>query len=159
MDPRDSTWLSYTLPRLYFTLLHSTMALLGCTWLYYMQPWLYLTLLHTPMTLLHSTIALHCKNKLVVLTTEWLPWLQTSWRDSGYERFALIWKSNCIRQPKMQQPSSSYNHNTLTTFRTSVNESQQMHFKVVATTFHALNASRWFPHRCSEGCQCIVVVC
>ena len=84
----------------------------------------------------------HCKNKLVVLTTEWLPWLQTSWRDSGYERFALIWKSNCIRQHKMQQPSSSYNHNTLTTFRTSVNESQQMHFKVVATTFHALNASR-----------------
>jgi len=31
----------------------------------------------------------HCKNKLVVLTTEWLPWLQTSWRDSGYERFTL----------------------------------------------------------------------
>jgi len=31
----------------------------------------------------------HCKNKLVVLTTEWLLWLQTSWRDSGYERFAL----------------------------------------------------------------------
>ena len=43
----------------------------------------------------------HCKNKLVVLTTEWLPWLQTNWRDSGYERFSLVWKSNCIRQPKM----------------------------------------------------------
>ena len=28
-------------------------------------------------------------------------------RDSGYERFALVWKSNCIRQPKMQLPSSS----------------------------------------------------
>ena len=26
---------------------------------------------------------IHCKNKLVVLTTEWLPWLQTNWRDSG----------------------------------------------------------------------------
>ena len=26
---------------------------------------------------------LHCKNKLVVLTTWWLPWLQTNWRDSG----------------------------------------------------------------------------
>jgi len=25
----------------------------------------------------------HCENKL---TTEWLPWLQTNWRDSGYER-------------------------------------------------------------------------
>ena len=44
---------------------------------------------------------LHCKNKLVVLTTEWLPWLQTNWRDSGYERFSLVWKSNCIWQPKM----------------------------------------------------------
>ena len=26
----------------------------------------------------------HSKNKLVVLTTERLPWMQTSWRDSGY---------------------------------------------------------------------------
>ena len=26
---------------------------------------------------------LHCEDKLVVLTTEWLPWLQTNWRDSG----------------------------------------------------------------------------
>ena len=84
----------------------------------------------------------HCKNKLVVLTTERLPWLQTSWRDSGYERFALVWKPNCIRQPKMQLPSSSYNHNTLTTFRTSVKESLQMHFKVVVRTFHALNVTR-----------------
>ena len=33
---------------------------------------------------------LHCKNKLVVLTIEWLPWLQSSWRYSGYERFALV---------------------------------------------------------------------
>jgi len=32
----------------------------------------------------------HCKNKLVVSMTEWLPWLQTNWRDSGYERFALV---------------------------------------------------------------------
>jgi len=23
------------------------------------------------------------------LTTEWLSWLQTSWKDSGYERFTL----------------------------------------------------------------------
>ena len=23
------------------------------------------------------------------------------WRDSGYQRFCLVWKSNCIRQPKM----------------------------------------------------------
>ena len=28
-----------------------------------------------------------CKNKLVVSTTEWLPWLQRSWRDIGYEKF------------------------------------------------------------------------
>ena len=31
------------------------------------------------------------------LTTEWLLWLQTNQRDSCYERFALVWRSNCIR--------------------------------------------------------------
>ena len=40
---------------------------------------------------------LHCKNKLVVLTAEWLPWLQTNWRDSAYESFTLVWKTDCIR--------------------------------------------------------------
>ena len=55
----------------------------------------------------------HCKNKLVVLTIEWLPWLQTNWRDSGYERFALLFRTNYIRQPNRQLPTSSYNHNTL----------------------------------------------
>jgi len=44
-------------------------------------------------------------------------------RDSGYEWFALALKTNYIRQPKRQVPSSSYNHNTLTTLRTSVRES------------------------------------
>ena len=68
----------------------------------------------------------HCKNKLVVLTTEWLPWLQTSWRDSGYERFTLVWKTNYIRQPKRQLASSSYNHNTLTTLRTYVIKSMEV---------------------------------
>ena len=59
------------------------------------------------------------RNELVVLTTEWLPWLQTNWRDSGHDRFALILKTNCIRQPNRWLPTSSYNHHTLTTFRTS----------------------------------------
>ena len=31
--------------------------------------------------------ACHSKNKLVVLTTEWLPWLQSS---CGYESFTLV---------------------------------------------------------------------
>ena len=35
-----------------------------------------------------------CIQRLVVLTTEWLPWLQTSWGDSGYQRFSSVWKSN-----------------------------------------------------------------
>ena len=48
----------------------------------------------------------------------------------GYERFALVLENNCIRQPNRQLPSSSYNHNTLTTLRTSMKESLQMHFKV-----------------------------
>ena len=35
----------------------------------------------------------HSANKkLVVLTTEWLPWLH-----SHYERFILVWKPNCVR--------------------------------------------------------------
>ena len=43
---------------------------------------------------------IYCKNKLVVLTTEWSPWLQTNWRDSGYERFAFgVEDYICIRQP------------------------------------------------------------
>ena len=54
--------------------------------------------------------------------------------------------------------SSSCNHNTLTTLRTSVNESLQMHFKVTVRNFHVLNACRWFPYRCSESFQCVVVV-
>ena len=29
----------------------------------------------------------NCKNKLVVLTTEWLPWLLTRWRNIGDEKF------------------------------------------------------------------------
>ena len=65
----------------------------------------------------------HSKNKLVILTTEWLPWLQTNWRNSGYERFALVLETNCISQSKGQLPSSSYNHNTLKTLITSVLQS------------------------------------
>ena len=33
---------------------------------------------------MHACIHIHCKNELVVLTTEWLPWLQTGCPDSGY---------------------------------------------------------------------------
>ena len=45
---------------------------------------------------LHSSIHyIHCNNMLVVLTTEWLPWLQMDCRDCGYERFALMLKTNC----------------------------------------------------------------
>ena len=49
------------------------------------------------VTTLVCTQKLHCKNKLVVSTTEWLPWLQTNWRDSGYKRFALVLETNCKR--------------------------------------------------------------
>ena len=40
----------------------------------------------------------HCENKLVVSTTEWLPWLQTNWRDSGYAWFALVLETNCKKK-------------------------------------------------------------
>ena len=32
------------------------------------------------------------------------------------------------------------------------------HYKIAVRNFHALNASRWFPHRHSKNCQCLVVV-
>ena len=54
------------------------------------------------------------------------------------ERFPLVWRTNWIRQPKKQLPSSSYNHNTLTTLKTSVKESLQMHFKVAVRSLMLL---------------------
>ena len=63
-------------------------------------------------SLSHSSIAfrlawywqkrvLHIK-KLVVLTTEWLPWLQSS---CGYESFTLVLETKWIRQPEKQVPN------------------------------------------------------
>ena len=40
--------------------------------------------------------------KLVVLTTEWLPQLQSS---CGYESFTLVLETNWIRQPEKQVPN------------------------------------------------------
>ena len=48
-----------------------------------------------------------------------------------------VWKTNCGNLR-----GSCPDHNRLTTIRTSVKESIQMHFKVVVRNFHALNASR-----------------
>jgi len=62
-------------------------------------------------------LVLHWKNKLAILLMEGLPCLQTNWRDSGYERYALVWKNNCIRQPKEAAD------NTMTTLRRSVRKS------------------------------------
>ena len=63
---------------------------------------------------MYRSVCIHCKNKLVVSTTEWLPWLQTNWKDSGYGMFALLLETNCIRQPKGQLPRLSYNHSNYT---------------------------------------------
>ena len=35
-------------------------------------------------------VAIFCKERAGYLTTEWLPWLQTNWRDGDYKRFALV---------------------------------------------------------------------
>ena len=43
--------------------------------------------------------------------------MQTNWRDSGHERFALVLETNATQG---QLPSSSYNYNTLKTLITSV---------------------------------------
>ena len=98
-----------------------------------------------------STCMLLRKDKLVVLTTEWLPWLHTSLRDSRFT-FLLCMEDSVEKQ----LPCSSYNHNTLTTLRTSMKESLQVYIKVSVRNFPALNARRWFPHGCSEGCLCVL---
>ena len=50
----------------------------------------------------------NCKNKVVVLTTEWLPWFQTNRRNSSYDK-----KITGMHREASTQ--FSYNHNTLTT--------------------------------------------
>ena len=97
----------------------------------------------------HTSSSHACMHVLIVLTTDQMVTLVAY----KLERRSL-WEvcfGMSIRQPRKQLTSSSYNHNTLTTIRTSA-ESLQMHFKVALRNF-ALDASRWFPHRCSEGCQ------
>ena len=68
----------------------------------------------------------------------------------------LLWYGRLIGINKHERklPSSSYKHNTLTTLKTSANALQSC-----SKSFHALNASmQVIPHRCFEGCQCIVVM-
>ena len=99
----------------------------------------------------------HCKERLVILTTEWLPWLQeTLPLESSRVKLRLLLnllskipsgivnrkscpslvvmrsllKANCIN-------NLSPNHTLqLTTLRTSVKESSQTHFKVAVRHFH-----------------------
>ena len=68
----------------------------------------------------------------------------------------LTLKTSCIRQHERLLPSSTYNPNAMTTFRTSVKEitTKLMHFKAAVMSFLAVNASRCFPHWCSEDDQC-----
>ena len=67
----------------------------------YMHTMLYSSKLHQL-----RTMYLHCKNKSVVLTTEWLPWLQPRGRDSGYVVYSF---ANYIIQPQRKLLRLSYN--------------------------------------------------
>jgi len=83
-------------------------------------PWTY-------QTASPRNIAMHCKNRLLVLTAEWLPWLQTWGRDSSYERFIVLLETNCISILRSWARCSN-NHHDLTILRTSVREySLQLH--------------------------------
>ena len=72
------------------------------------------------------------------LITEWLVWLHTSWRDMHATVIGgpYAWKTNCSKLRGscnvqfILQPQYTL---TLTTFRTSVKESLQMHFEVVVS--------------------------
>ena len=58
--------------------------------------------IHGGWLMIYKGRCIHCKNWLAILTEEWLPWLQTSWRDRGYEVFTLVLETNCIRRPASQ---------------------------------------------------------
>ena len=49
---------------------------------------------HLPQRIQESAIQLTAKTSWLFLITEWLPWLQTNWKDSCYERFALVLNTN-----------------------------------------------------------------
>ena len=54
-----------------------------------------------------ACVCVHCKKGLVVLSTEWLPWLQTNlWEIYVGIRanYRNIGKANCIRQPLRKLP-------------------------------------------------------
>ena len=51
---------------------------------------------------------------------------QTEETMHGYESFTLVLKSNYTRKHKGQLPSSSYNHNALTTLITSSSGSMKV---------------------------------
>ena len=83
-----------------------------------------------PITLAFNQTRVDCFNQVerVVALVAY-----TSWRASVYDRFTLVWKTNCMRQPERQLPSSSYNHNTLTTLRTAVKESISLYDPLIIT--------------------------
>ena len=84
------------------------------------QPWLEEPMLHTLQkqvgfynNKMVTLVAIQMSHQLVCLHDQNVC-THTSWRDSGYEKFTLVWKTNCIRQPKRQLSSSSYNHSSYT---------------------------------------------
>ena len=109
-------------------------------WIYQRAKSLLLRLRTTTLTRKASGELHNCKNKVVVLTTEWLPWFQTNRRNSSYDKKITGMLERLL-------PSSSFNHNTLTTLRTSVKveslqtHSLQMHLNAPLRSSHALNES------------------
>ena len=85
-----------------------------------------------------------CRNKLVVVTSEWFPWLCTSWRDSGCE--ALVQEQTVTRKAAAQfmlQPQCTDNPQNIVCEGVITNAP---YFKVA------------IGNRCSDGCQCVVHV-
>ena len=80
-------------------------------------------------------ICIHFKYCAITWTTktsllfqpQWLPWLQRNWRNSGYESFTLVLKSNCIRQ----QDSNSHVSKLISKKKQAVNS----YFTLECTTY------------------------
>ena len=81
----------------------------------------------------------------------WLPWLQSSWRDSGYEKLILVLEANCI--------SNLAPNHTLqrTTHRTSVRELLPSHFTkmmLLTKAGDSLTDVQWSQYLHNLGCCC-----
>lgn len=56
----------------------------------------------------NSIGTLHSKNRLVVLSTKLIPWLQMNWRGNSYNWFILVLQTDCSKKQESGQDRGKY---------------------------------------------------